>query len=157
MARPLSAKWNLRRRPGCSAPQLSLSSLMAMLIWKSVRLILVRDAARLARYGGVEELRDLSPHTIDQLFFYAVTPEAEPTDLQPVLIDISAPEILAVWTAAMEAHGSQTRARNYVELQLLRARVNGLRAGLSHAVALYPNDPLVLDSLAQLNRSARRF
>jgi LmbE family N-acetylglucosaminyl deacetylase len=32
---------------------------------------LVRDAARLARYGGVQELRDLPPHTINQLFYYA--------------------------------------------------------------------------------------
>ncbi|MBV9468220.1 MAG: PIG-L family deacetylase, partial [Abitibacteriaceae bacterium] len=32
---------------------------------------LVRDAARLARYGGVDELRYLPPHTISQLFFYA--------------------------------------------------------------------------------------
>jgi LmbE family N-acetylglucosaminyl deacetylase len=38
---------------------------------------MVRDAARLARYGGVKELR-LPPHAIGQLLFYAVTPEAEP-------------------------------------------------------------------------------
>ena len=37
---------------------------------------LVRDAARLARYGGIKELRRQPPHSIDQLFFYAVTPEA---------------------------------------------------------------------------------
>ena len=70
---------------------------------------LVRDAARLARYGGLKELRDLPPHAIDQLFFYAVTPEAEPRDISPVLIDVSAPEIIAAWTAAMEAHASQAQ------------------------------------------------
>lgn len=118
---------------------------------------LVRDAARLARYGGMEELRDLPPHSIEQLFFYSITPESEPADIQPVLIDVSEPEVLAAWTAAMDAHTSQSRARNYVELQLMRARVNGLRAGTSHALALYPNDPIVLDSLAQLKKSARRF
>jgi N-acetylglucosamine malate deacetylase 1 len=118
---------------------------------------LVRDAARLARYGGVAELRDLPPHTIDQLFYYAVTPEAEPPGATPVLVDVSAPEILAVWTAAMEAHASQTSARNYVELQLTRARLRGLRAGIGHAIALFPNDPLVFDSLAPLTRAARRF
>ena len=118
---------------------------------------LVRDAARLARYGGLEELRSLPPHTIDQLFFYAVTPEAEPSDVTTVLIDISAPEIIAAWTAAMEVHASQAQARNYVELQLTRARLLGLRAGIGHAIALFPNDPLVLDSLAQVRRSARRF
>jgi LmbE family N-acetylglucosaminyl deacetylase len=118
---------------------------------------LVRDAARLARYGGIKELRRQSPHAIEQLFFYAVTPEAEPPGITPVLMDVSAPEILTLWTAAMEAHASQVSARNYVELQLTRARLRGLRAGIGHAIALFPNDPLVLDSLAQLGRSARRF
>lgn len=118
---------------------------------------LVRDAARLARYGGVPELRELAPHAIQHLFYYAVTPEAEPGDLSPILLDVSAPEILAAWTSAMEAHGSQTAARNYVELQLTRARLRGLRAGIGHAIALFPNDPLVLRCLAQAGAGARRF
>ena len=42
---------------------------------------MVRDAARLARYGGVKELRNSAPHAIGTLLFYAVTPEAEPADL----------------------------------------------------------------------------
>lgn len=118
---------------------------------------LVRDAARLARYGGLKELRALPPHTIDQLFFYAVTPEAEPSGIAPVFVDVSAPEIIAAWTAAMEVHASQAQTRNYVELQLTRARLLGLRAGIGHAIALFPNDPLVLDSLEQVRRSARRY
>jgi N-acetylglucosamine malate deacetylase 1 len=118
---------------------------------------LVRDACRLARYGGVRELRRAPPHAIEQLFYYAVTPEAEPANLTPVLIDISAPEILGAWTAAMQAHASQAAMRNYVELQLTRARLRGLRAGVGHAMALFPNDSLVLDSLAQASRGARRF
>ena len=118
---------------------------------------LVRDAARLARYGGLKELRRVPPHAIDQLFFYAVTPEAEPPAITPVLMDVSAPGILAAWTAAMEAHVSQVSARNYVELQLTRARLRGLRAGIGHAIALFPNDPPVIDSFAVVGRSARRF
>ena len=118
---------------------------------------LVLDAARLARYGAVEELRSSAPHAIGQLFFYAITPESEPSGITPVLIDVSAPEILAAWTAAMETHTSQARTRNYVELQLTRARLHGLRAGIGHAIALFPNDPLVLDSLAPVSRGARRF
>ena len=47
-----------------------------------------------------------------------------------MLIDLSAPGIVARWTAAMEAHASQMKTRNYVELQLARARVHGLAAGL---------------------------
>ena len=98
------------------------------------------------------ELRRQARHTIEHLFFYAVTPEAEPRDITPVLIDVSAPELLSTWTKAMEAHASQTNARNYVESQLARARYHGLRPGVSHAIPLFPNDPLVLDSLTQLHR-----
>ena len=57
----------------------------------------------------------------------------------------------------MAAHESQVSARNYIELQLTRSRLLGARAGIGHAITLFPNDPLVLDSLAQLTRSARRF
>lgn len=118
---------------------------------------IVRDAARLARYGGIKELRRAKPHRIQHLLFYAVTPEGEPHDLARVLIDVSAPEIVAAWTKAMEAHASQLRTRNYVELQLTRARLNGLRGGVGHAIALFPNDPLVLNSLELFGQSARQF
>jgi LmbE family N-acetylglucosaminyl deacetylase len=118
---------------------------------------LVRDACRLARYGGVKELRRVPAHAIGQLFYYAVTAEAEPSNITPVLIDVSAPDVLKAWTSAMEAHASQISGRNYVELQLTRARLRGLRAGGGHTIALFPNDPLVLDSLAQVSRDARRF
>jgi hypothetical protein len=74
-----------------------------------------------------------------------------------VLVDISKPAIIAAWTRAMEAHASQTAARNYVELQLARARLLGLRAGIGHAMALFPNDPLIVDSLARIGGGARRF
>lgn len=118
---------------------------------------LVRDAARLARYGGLKPLRRRPAHAIRQLFYYAVTPEAEPRDITPVLIDISAPEIIASWTAAMKAHASQVSARAYVELQLARARVLGLRAGTGHATALFPNEPLLFESLTHAGQGARKF
>ena len=118
---------------------------------------IVRDAVRLARYGGVRELRKARPHAIEHLLFYAVTPEAEPGDITPVFIDVSEPNIVGAWTAAMQAHQSQTSARAYVELQLARARANGLRAGVSHAIALFPGNPLVFDSLAPLSRGVRGF
>ncbi len=118
---------------------------------------IVRDASRLARYGGLKELKRLPSHAIGQLFYYAVSPDAEPRDAQPVLIDISAREVVTAWTASMEAHASQLQTRNYVEFQLARARVHGMRAGLAYAQPLWPNDPLVFDSLSALARSARRF
>ncbi len=117
---------------------------------------LVRDAARLARYGGLAELRDAPPHAVGHLFYYAVTADAEPREL-PLLVDVSAPEAVSAWTAAMVAHESQQQTRNYAELQLTRARLNGLRAGVAHAIPLWPNDALVVDSLATLTSSARRF
>jgi hypothetical protein len=105
----------------------------------------------------VAELRSQPAHVVGQLLFYAVTPEAEPAGVLPVLIDLSAPGVVAAWTAAMEAHATQVRARPYVELQLARARVLGLRAGVEYAQPLFPADPLLFDSLAALGGPARRF
>jgi N-acetylglucosamine malate deacetylase 1 len=118
---------------------------------------LVRDASRISRYGGVAELRELPPHTVEQIFYYALAPGSEPRDVTPIFVDVSAPEVMAAWTAAMEAHATQVKARSYVEMQLTRARVNGLRVGVGHAIALYPNDPPLVDCLARLGRSASRF
>jgi N-acetylglucosamine malate deacetylase 1 len=118
---------------------------------------LVRDAARLARFGGLQELRGQPPHAIKQLFFYAITPEAEPANITPVLIDVSAPEIVAAWTAAMKAHASQMLTRNYIDFQLTRARWFGARAGVEYAMALFPNEPLLFESLANAGRGARQF
>src|SRR5262249_25667758 len=112
--------------------------------------MMVRDATRLARYGKVQELRDQPPHVTPHLLYYAVSPEAEPRDITPIYFDVSGPEIVAQWTASMEAHRSHTQARNYIELQLPRARLNGARAGVQYAVPLFPNDPLLVDSLATL-------
>jgi LmbE family N-acetylglucosaminyl deacetylase len=118
---------------------------------------LVRDAARLARYGGVEELREHAAHAIDLLLHYAVTDEAEPKDMTPLLIDISGGEVMALWTAAMAAHASQSATRDYQQLQLTRAKLHGLKAGVEYAIPLFSSDPIVLDSLVQLGRGARSF
>jgi hypothetical protein len=56
----------------------------------------------------------------------------------------------------MEAHTSQHATRNYIDLQLTRARLHGHRAGVTHALPLYPNDPPLLDSVATL-QTARHF
>jgi hypothetical protein len=115
-----------------------------------------RDAARLARFGGLAGLRG-APHAIGQLFHYAVTPDAEPAGGGRIVVDVSAPEVVAAWTAAMNAHASQLRTRNYVELQLARARVLGLRAGVEHAQALFPASAPLVAGLDGLTRAARRF
>lgn len=118
---------------------------------------MVRDAARLARYGGVPELAEAAPHAIGTLFCYAITAEAEPAGATPLLVDVSSPDVVERWKSAMDAHVSQSRTRNYTELQLTRARLYGLRAGTEHAWPIWPNEPLVVDSLQPFSSSARRF
>lgn len=118
---------------------------------------IIRDAARVARYGGVRELRALTPHEIGQVLFFAVTPSAEPKSAGRILIDVSTPKVMAAWKAAMDAHATQRQTREYAELQLSRARQNGLTAGVGFAIPLWPNDDLVFESLEPLQRSARRF
>jgi LmbE family N-acetylglucosaminyl deacetylase len=118
---------------------------------------LVRVAARLARYGGIAELKARPAHSIGQLFYYAVTVEAEPFGTLPILIDVSQAQVLAAWEAAMKAHATQAASRPYVELQLARSKAFGLRAGVAYAMALFPNDPLIFSSLAAAGRGARRF
>jgi LmbE family N-acetylglucosaminyl deacetylase len=118
---------------------------------------LVRDACRLARYGGVAELKSAAAHAVEHLLYYAVSPGAEPRDGTPIVVDVSGAALIKRWTAAMEAHASQAATRNYAEFQLARARLHGLAAGCDYALPLWPNDPLVLDSLAPLERSARQF
>ncbi len=117
---------------------------------------LIQDAARLARYAGVKELLATPPHTIQSLFFYAITTEAEPSGITPIFIDVSSPELLATWKSAMQCHASQT-TRPYIDFQLTRAHLNGLRAGVTHAIAIYPANPIIVDSLAPLSRTARYF
>ncbi|MEO5959205.1 MAG: PIG-L family deacetylase [Opitutaceae bacterium] len=116
---------------------------------------MVRDAARIARFGGVKELVRLAPHAIALLCFYAITVEAEPRDRSPILIDVSSSADL--WLQAMEAHKSQMRTRRYSDLQTARASVNGQRCGVSMAIPLFPSDPLCFSSLANLGRTARQF
>lgn len=98
-----------------------------------------------------------APHAIGQLFHYAVTPDAEPAGGNRIVVDVSAPEVMSAWTAAMAAHGSQLRTRNYVELQVARARVLGLRAGVEHAQALFPASAPLVTGLEGLTRAVRRF
>lgn len=115
-----------------------------------------RDAARLARYGGIVELGDLPPHTVDQVFGYAVTPGAEPASDRPAIrVDISAH--FERWIALMECHRTQLRTRRYIELQTARARLLGIEAGVEYAQPLFPTDDLLVRSLTEMPPSVRLF
>ena len=117
---------------------------------------LCRNAGRLARYGGLEELRDLPPHAIRHHLEYAITPRAEPpNDRAKICVDIA--EHFDRWVELMECHQTQLRTRRYIELQTTRARLLGIEAGVEHAQALYATDSLLIKSLSELPGAVRLF
>ena len=115
-----------------------------------------RDALRLARYGGIIELRNLPPHAVGHFFAYAVTPSAEPPRGGPAVhVDISA--YFKRWVQLMECHATQLRTRDYIELQTARARLLGVQAGVEYAQALFLSDHLLVGTLAELPPAIRLF
>ncbi|MGI9172972.1 MAG: PIG-L deacetylase family protein [Chthoniobacterales bacterium] len=117
---------------------------------------LCHQAARLARYGGLEELRDLPAHAIRHYFEYAITPGAEPpNERSKVRVDIS--PHFARWVELMECHQTQLRTRRYLDLQMARARLLGIEAGVEYAQALWSTDDFMVESLSELPKSVRVF
>jgi LmbE family N-acetylglucosaminyl deacetylase len=114
---------------------------------------LARAACRLARYGGLAELRSLAPHKIGSLLFYNITSHlgAAPD----FVIDVS--DVAEKWEAAMLCHVSQVASKSYLDLQLSAARTLGLLAGVELAVGLFKNDPVRMSDLSVVARSAREF
>ena len=114
------------------------------------------DAMRLARYGGIAQLRDLPPHAVGHYFAFAVTPSAEPPrDCAAIHVDIS--PYFQHWVQLMECHKTQLRTRDYIELQTARARFLGAQAGVEYAQALFLSDHLLVKTLAELPPSIRLF
>jgi N-acetylglucosamine malate deacetylase 1 len=115
---------------------------------------LVRDAARLARYAGFEDLKPLPPHSIGQLYYYSITQVT--TDRAPdIVIDVG--PVREKWEAAIACHRSQMGTRGYRELVLARARMLGASIGVDYAAALWANDPIRLKSLADVTLTSRYF
>jgi LmbE family N-acetylglucosaminyl deacetylase len=114
---------------------------------------LVRDAARLARYGGLEEIRGLPVHAIASLYYYAVTEIFTPAP--DLVLDVSG--VRETWVEAMRCHQSQMATRGYVELVEARARALGAAIGVEWAVGLWVNDPVRIESLDALPLSSRYF
>jgi LmbE family N-acetylglucosaminyl deacetylase len=114
---------------------------------------LARDAARLARYGGLDELKALPAHAVANLYYYAVTREF---GMRPdIIVDISAARDL--WEQAMRCHESQAKSKHYVEMRLAATRSLGYQAGVDYAMSLYLNDPVLLDHISSLTLSCRNF
>jgi LmbE family N-acetylglucosaminyl deacetylase len=114
---------------------------------------IVRDAARLARYGGLRDLEDLPPHQITSLYFYAITQ----VFVTPPELVVDATAARDTWEAAIQCHKSQMKTRNYLDLVMSRARTLGAAIGVDYAVGLWLNDPIRVASLADLPLSSRYF
>lgn len=111
-----------------------------------------RDACRLARYGGIEELKSLPVHKVASLYFYHITRHLDAPD---IVIDVS--DERAAWELAMNCHESQIKSKSYVDLQITAARLLGLTIGVEYAIGLFANDPIRLESLSDVILSSRNF
>jgi N-acetylglucosamine malate deacetylase 1 len=113
---------------------------------------LTRDACRLARYGGLEELKSAPAHAVGALYYYTITQDFAAPDL---VIDIG--DVVSEWEAAMRCHASQMSTRGYAELRLAVARSLGLSIGVEYAAGFYVNDPVRVSALSDLSLSSRHF
>jgi bacillithiol biosynthesis deacetylase BshB1 len=114
---------------------------------------MVKDAARLARYGGVAELREAPRHAIGHLYFYSITQTFLP--IPDIVIDVSSIE--SEWAAAIACHQSQMKTKAYMKLVETRARALGATIGVNSAVGLWTNDPIRLGKLSDLTLSSRNY
>jgi bacillithiol biosynthesis deacetylase BshB1 len=114
---------------------------------------IVREAARLARYGGLRDLEELPPHPITSLYYYAITQVfVTPPEL---IVDVTSAR--EAWEAAIQCHQSQMKTRNYLDLVMSRARTLGAAVGVEYAAGLWLNDPIRVGSLEELPLSSRYF
>ncbi len=114
---------------------------------------LVRDACRLARYGGLMDLLTLPPHRVGQLYFYDITRHGvRPPD---VVVDVS--PVAGAWQQLMAIHATQAQTKPYVELQLAAARLLGFAIGVEYACGVYANDPVRVEHLSSITLSSRNF
>jgi LmbE family N-acetylglucosaminyl deacetylase len=114
--------------------------------------MLVRDACRFARYGGLEELKPRPVHKIKNLLFYNITQHLQKPE---IIVDIS--DVLVEWEAVMNCHQSQLVSKGYIELQKTGARLLGLTIGTEYAIGLFANDPVRLEGISDLKLSSRNF
>ncbi|HMP89473.1 MAG TPA: PIG-L family deacetylase [Kiritimatiellia bacterium] len=116
---------------------------------------IARNACRLARFGGLAPLKPLPLHKIDSLWFYSLSSSSDAAISSAVLVDIS--NVMEEWKTLMACHHTQVTSRDYLDLQISRARQLGLMAGCEYASALWPGDPPVVEHISDFNRTARGF
>lgn len=119
--------------------------------------LLVRDAHRLARYGKTPGMEAFAPHAVQLLLFYDISSDGSGNDeMNSILVDVSTH--IATWKELMECHASQVKNMDYIDLQLSRARVYGIQAGVHSAQRLFSESPLLASSSEDLgNFKSQRF
>jgi LmbE family N-acetylglucosaminyl deacetylase len=115
--------------------------------------MLVRDACRQARYGGLKELKKLPRHKIGALYFYQSS--ADFYKRPDIIIDIT--EVAGIWKKVIQTHKSQMRTVDYHDLVLSKALALGASIGVKYAVGLWANDAIRLDYISDLNLSSRNY
>jgi bacillithiol biosynthesis deacetylase BshB1 len=112
---------------------------------------ITRNAARLARYGGLKELKKLPVHSIEALYYY---PSSAELDRKPdILIDVSVQ--FDRWVEAMKLHKSQMKTRSYLDMVSSKAKYLGATMGVAYATPLWVNDPVHVETLSDLSSSRK--
>jgi LmbE family N-acetylglucosaminyl deacetylase len=114
---------------------------------------MVRSATRMARYGGLKEIKKHKVHLIDALYYY---PSSVELDRAPdIVIDVS--KEYDAWVKSMHMHKSQMETKGYINLVGSKAKALGASIGVEYAVGLWVNNPIVLDKISSLDRSPRNY
>ena len=112
---------------------------------------LARSASRLARYGGLAELKALPVHAIEAIYYF---PSSAEMDKKPdILIDVSAH--YEKWVASMTLHESQMQTRGYINIVSSKARAYGASIGVEYAAVLWTNDPVRVSTLSAMESSRK--
>lgn len=114
---------------------------------------LVSSACRLARYGGLTELKKLPVHKITALYFYSSSAQWEKKP--DIVIDVTSAH--KKWEQAMRAHTSQMKTKSYLNLVNTKAAALGASVGVRYAVGLWTNDPVRLENLSDIALSSRNY
>ncbi len=124
--------------------------------WKAGRL--TSEAARLARYGGLAELREWPVHRIGHLYYYAITGLGnQPGESMAASLVIDISDEHSRWNELMKCHQSQLKTLNYLELQNARACLFGIEIGTKYAMRVFSEDPVRVDAMSELSLSARVY
>lgn len=114
--------------------------------------IITRDACRFARYGGLKELKGTAVHVVGALYYYLVTGH----NLHPdIIVDVS--DVMGEWDRVMKMHKTQVRSRAYLDFVHSRARTFGLMGHSEYGLGLWTDDPVFIDCVCCLERTARHF